>query len=64
MIKKQRYNKLIQENYYTFVIQVLFESITNAEISTIYKSLPRSFQDNFKCLFFKRLYQIDEILKP
>ena len=34
-----------------------------AEISTIPKSLPRSFQDNFKCLFFKRLYQIDEILK-
>ena len=34
-----------------------------AEIRTIPKSLPRSFQNNFKCLFFKRLYQIDEILK-
>ena len=34
-----------------------------AEIRTISKSLPRSFQNNFKYLFFKRLYQIDEILK-
>ena len=34
-----------------------------AEIRTIPKSLLRSFQNNFKCLFFKRLYQIDEILK-
>ena len=51
------------------VIPLLYKSylrvllLQTAEIRTIPKSLPRSFQNNFKCLFFKRLYQIDEILK-
>ena len=55
----------IWEKSYTFVVKsYLRVSLPQtAEIRTIPKSLPRSFQNNFKCLFFKRLYQIDEILK-
>ena len=53
--------KIIIPLSYKSYLRVLLPQ--TAEICTIPKSLPRSFQNNFKCLFFKRLYQIDEILK-
>ena len=55
------FEKFIIPLYNKSYLRVLLPQ--TAEIRTVAKSLPRSFQNNFKCLFFKRLYQIDEILK-
>ena len=55
------YFKIVIPLYNKSCLMVLLPQ--TAEIRTIPKSLPRSFQNNFKCLFFQRLYQIDEILK-
>ena len=49
MIKKQRYNKHIQEIYYTFVVRELFESIAtanrrNSHDSQIVTAIPQKFR--------------------
>lgn len=62
-------NKSIIDSFKKFIILLYYKSYLRvllpqtAEIHTIPKSLLHSFQNNFKCLFFKQLYQIDEILK-
>lgn len=55
----------MQNNYITFVYRELFEGIAlqNIEIRTVAKSLPASFQNSAKCLFFNRLSQTDDNLK-
>ena len=52
--------KIIIPLYNKSYLRVLLPQ--TAEIRTIPKSLPRSSQNNFKCLFFKRLYQIDKTI--
>ena len=49
---RAEYGKALLKNLATELMPIYGNSIR-----TIPKSLPRSFQNNFKCLFFKRLYQ-------